>query len=136
MKVSIEEKKAEAIERMELMGIFRGVIDNFKDGKICESDSPFAACYWVNEEQKKRIEEFEKEYDALVYHVVHSYTEFGELESYLYVCDHKEEWGIDKGDIKYHYVLAYVYNKTEPEFSEIGTIMFEIGPAGGLLRIE
>lgn len=136
MNISINEKKKEAISRMKSMKIYKEIIDQFEKGIICESECPFGACYWINEDQKDRIKKFEEEYDALVYHVIHSYTDFGEMESYLYVSDHKDEWDMDNEDIKSNFVMAYVYNKTEPEFSEIGSIMFKVGPAGGLLRVH
>lgn len=134
MNISIEQKKAEAITRMKNMKMYEGVIEEFKNGKICESSPRYAACYWLTEEQEERVRKLEKEYDLTVYHVIHSYTDFGELENYLYVSDHEEDWEWDRCDIRSNYVMAYVYNKTAPELSEFGSIEFKVGVAGGLVR--
>ncbi len=131
-----EEKKAEAIQRMKEWKIFCGTVKDFEqENLVSESVPPVGACFWVNDEQKKRIAEFEEKYDALVYHVIHSYTEFGELENYLYVSDYPEEWEDDWNDIQEHRQMCYVYNLDMPEYSEVGTIGIKITPAAGLCRI-
>lgn len=81
----------------------------------------------------KMVREFEEKYNALVYHAVHSYTEFGELLSLLYVSDYEEEWPIDHEDIPYGVVMTYTINLDEPMFSEFGSICVKPA-AGGLLR--
>jgi primosomal protein N' len=79
------------------------------------------------------VEDFEAEYDALVYLVVRSYTEMGVLDSYFYVSDHKEEWDMDYDDLSDGYAMVYVYNQDEPAFSEFGSIGWrEAG--GGIVR--
>ena len=67
MKISIEKKKAEAIERMKALGIFPQTIEQFKDeGFISISEPPFGAFYWANDQDLKRVRQFEAEYNALV----------------------------------------------------------------------
>ena len=41
----------------------------------------------------------EEEYNALVYHVIHSPMEFGDCYNFLYVSDHPEEWEYDILDL-------------------------------------
>lgn len=136
MNISLEAKKAEAIERMKSWGIFPETIRQFEEeGKISESTPPWGVCYWLDEEQLARVRQFEKDYDALVYHVVHSYTEFGELENYLYVSDHEEEWPMDRESLAQHEQCVYVHNKDAEFCSEFGTIGLELTPAAGLRRI-
>lgn len=61
MNISLKEKKAEAINRMKSWGIFPDVIKQFeKDNLVSESAPPVGACFWLNEDQKKRVSEFEK----------------------------------------------------------------------------
>ena len=74
------EKKKEAIRRMQALNLFDGVIKQFiEDGYVSESAAPWGACYWLNDEQKERVKEFEEKYNALVYHVIHAYyKEIGE----------------------------------------------------------
>lgn len=102
MNVSMEDKKAEAVERMVLWGIFPETVRQFeKDGLISESIPPVGACFWVEGEQLERIRKFEEEHNALVYFVIHSYTNIGELENYLFVSDYSEEWEeYDRAGIK------------------------------------
>ena len=97
-----EEKKKEAIRRMQALNLFDGVIKQFiEDGYVNESVPPFGACYWLNDEQKKRVKEFEEKYNAFVYHVIHAfYEEIGEVEHYLYVGKSTEEWDMDMENIK------------------------------------
>ena len=67
MRISIEEKKAEAIERMKALGIFPQTIKQFKDeGYISISEPPLGAFYWAEGEDLERIRQFEDEHDELV----------------------------------------------------------------------
>ena len=97
------------------------------------SEPPLGANYWIEENQKEIIKQFEEEYNALVYFVIRSYTEFGTLDSFLYISDHEEEWKSDYEDIIDGYVYAYVYNYDVPEYSEIGSIAVR-ERFGGLIR--
>ena len=133
MKVSIENKKQEAIERMKTLGIFSQTIRQFKDGTVSYSE-PTGANYWLDEAQEKIVKEFEEEHNALVYFVIRSYTEFGKLDALLYVSDYEEEWEMDMEDIKDGYALAYVYNYDVPYFSEFGGIAVK-NRFGGLVRV-
>ena len=83
----------------------------------------------------KRKEEIEKTYNVLVFAVTHEYLEFGECYDFLYVSDYKSEW-------KYallpqrntFYARAYVWNKTDDNCSEFGTIgICSFG--GGIKRV-
>ena len=79
------------------------------------------------------VKRFEEKYNAVVYHVIHNYTEFGELYSLLYVSQHENEWDYDKDDIRDNIALCYVVNKDEENFSEFGSI--GIKPQfGGVIR--
>lgn len=135
MKVSREAKKAEAIKRMKVLDIFDETRRQFENADIVScSEPPIGANYWLDDEQKKIIEDFEEEYNALVYFVVRSYTQFGKLDSFLYVSDYEEEWEMDNEDLADGYVYAYVYNYDMPLFSEIGSIAVE-PRFGGLVRV-
>ena len=84
MNVTREEKKTEALARMKLWGIYAPIRKQFeKEDLVSESAPPLGACYWLDETQRKRVAEFEEKNNALVYHVIHSYTSLGEMESYL-----------------------------------------------------
>lgn len=135
MTVSREEKKIEALARMKKWGIFPETVKQFKnDDLISESTPPVGACFWIEGEQLERVRRFEEEHNALVYFVIHSYTNIGELENYLYVSDYPEEWEQDREDIGYGQQLCYVLNHDAPECSEFGSIGIALTPAAGLRR--
>lgn len=86
MNASIEAKKAEAVERMKLWGIYPPIIKCFEqEGIVSESAPPLGTCSQLEGEQLERVRKFEENYNAVVYHVIHSFTNIGELESYLFV---------------------------------------------------
>ena len=135
MTISREEKKIEAVARMKLWGIFPQTVEQFeKEELVSASEPPVGACYWLDEAQQKRVKEFEERNNALVYHVIRSFTTIGEMESYLYVSDYPEEWEQDRADIQGSEHLVYTYNKDAPDCSEFGYIGVARTPAAGLKR--
>lgn len=135
MNVTREEKKAEALARMKLWGIYAPIRKQFeKEDLVSESAPPLGACYWLDEAQRKRVAEFEEKNNALVYHVIHSHTSLGEMESYLYVSDYPEEWPMDREDLSAGQQLVYEFNHDMPDCSEFGSIGVALTPAAGLRR--
>jgi len=135
MNISIEEKKTEAVLRMQAWGIYPETVKQFRnDNKVSISIPPWYGYFWLDEDQEKRVKEFEKKYSALVYVAILSHTNIGDMESYLYVSDHKKEWKMDREDILNRESLAYVYNLSYPDCSEIGTIGVYRTPAASLAR--
>lgn len=63
-----------------------------------------------------------------------SYTTIGKMDSYLYVSDHREEWGDDRVGLENGEALCYVYNHDMPDCSEIGYIGIAKTNAAGLNR--
>ena len=133
MKVTIEEKKTEALERMKMLNLYPNIIREFEKDNILNLSENGGFLYWLDDQQKECVSEFETEHNALVYHVIHNYTEFGELLTFLYVSDSKDEWGYDRADLKDGYACAYVKNLDEEAFSEFGSIAFR-QQFGGLVR--
>ena len=130
-----EEMKAEAIARMRQLHLYPETIRQFeRENLISESAPPFGACYWLNEAQRECVRQLESKYNILIYHVIHSFTTIGEMESYLYVDPYTEEWEDDRADLKEGTTVAYVYNCDEPLFSEFGYIGIHLTPAAGLER--
>ena len=132
MNVSIEIKKEEAIKRMKALGIISQTIQQFKSGMVSYSE-PTGANYWLDDEQKAIVKAFEEEHNALVYFVIRSYTNFGKMDSILYVSDYDEEWEMDNADIKDGYAMAYVHNYDMLDCSEFGSIGIQ-ERIGGLVR--
>ena len=136
MNVSRENKKIEAINRMKGFELFAPCIKAFKDRNEVQLSEITGGLYEFsgNEELTTKVKEFEQEYNALVYHVIHTYTQFGELYNFLYVSDYEEEWEMDQDDIKDNYVRCYVWNKDDDICSEFGTIAVR-QLFGGLVRV-
>ena len=135
-KVTRENKKKEALKRMEKLGLFKPCIKAFDKYDELQLTEPTGGLYEFNdnEELNAKVKEFEAEYDALVYHVIHTYTQFGELFNFLYVSDYEEEWEMDNADIEDGYAMAYVWNKSDDWMSEIGSIVVS-ERFGGLVRV-
>lgn len=135
MNVSKEIKKAEAINRMKTLDLYNPYIKDFKDkDEIFLSETTGGVYeFGENTELCDKVKEFEAEYNGLVYHVIHTFTEFGELYNFLYVSDHQEEWEMDNEDIAAGYALVYVWNKDCDWCSEFGSIGVR-GVGGGIVR--
>lgn len=139
MKVSREIKKTEAINRMRAMDIIPDAINQFKNDdvvmiSIMAAEPPFGGLYWLGDEEKEMVREFEQEYNALVYLVVRSFTNIGTMDNIFYVSDHQDEWFMDNADIDERYACVYVINHDMPDCNEFGSIAWKsIG--GGILRV-
>ncbi len=130
-----EKQKREAIERMKMLKIYSQAIKEFEKENVINVSEHGGILFWLNDEQQEMVKQFEEKYNAIVYHVIHNYTEFGELYSLLYVSQHENEWDYDKDDIKHNIALSYVVNINEECFSEFGSI--GIKPQyGGVIRIN
>ena len=126
-------QRTEALKRMELLKLHENVIDDFKEIALLNQSELGGILYWVEGETEKKIHEWEEKTGNLVYHVIHDYTEFGELLSLLYVSTYEDEWETDREDIQDGYALAYVMNLTDDWCSEYGSI--GIRPQwGGVVR--
>ena len=136
MNVSMETKKAEAIKRMKVLDLYKPYINLFeKDNQIFLSEMTGGVYeFYENTALIEKVKEFEAEHNALVYHVIHTMTGFGELYSFLYVSDYEEEWEMDNEDIADGYVMSYVWNKTDEWCSEFGSIAVK-NRFGGIVRV-
>ena len=129
----MERKKQEALERMRSLKLYPNIIKEFEKENIVNMSESGGFLYWLTDEQKEIVSEFEQEYDSLVYHVIHNFTEFGELLTLFYVSDDEEEWEYDREDLKNGYACAYVKNLSDDMCSEFGAICFR-QQFGGLIR--
>ncbi|MDU2025372.1 MAG: hypothetical protein E6729_07400 [Finegoldia magna] len=122
----------EAIKRMKLIRIFDKTIDEFKEeGTI--SKSIRGGLYWIDNDDEKRVQEFEEKYNAVVYSIIENNTEFGKIQALFYVSKNVDEWNLDVEDLENGISNCYVYNLDCPEFSEFGAIGFR-NVFGGLIR--
>ena len=135
-------QKEEAVARLEilkskgLMGCVKRAFDTKKQtvyysdygGLFFFDDRGGAKQEWID-----LVKKFEEDYGALVYHITHEYTSFGELLDLFFVSKYEEEWNYDRNDLYNGYSYAYVINLSEPLFSEFGTIGYKTF-GGGLIR--
>lgn len=128
----------EIIKRMKRLQLHGNVLRDFKRKKrllnmsepIKFGNAVIGALYWVEDKEVlDKIAEVEKEYDVTVYHLIHNMTEFGELYSMLYVENNEEEYEYDNELLNEGIQYAYVWNKSDDDMSELGTI--GIKPSGG-----
>ena len=120
--------KDEAIRRMGLLKIHEDgahtcLADFKKNGNVWKSEF-YGILYWLDDEEKAIVKEFEekhKEHQILVYHCYKAHTEFGEILYMLYVSNQDGEAEEFDEDLKSGIVFCYAYNMTEPCFSEFGS---------------
>lgn len=127
------EQKQEALNRMRMLDIYSPAIKEFEKENVVNKSEHGGMLYWLDENEQEFVKEFEEKYNAVVYHIIHNYTEFGELYSLLFVSQHKEEWDWDNEDIKNNIAMVYVKNIDEDAFSEFGSIGIK-SQFGGLVR--
>ena len=137
MKVTREIKKVEAIKRMKALKLFEPCIEHFEKYDEVQLSEMNGGLYEFGRYAKlvAKVKEFEVEHNALVYHVIHTYTSFGELFSFLYVSDYDEEWEMENDDLNDGYVFSYVWNKDDEWCSEFGGIAVK-NRFGGLIRVN
>ncbi len=126
-------QKEEAIKRMKMLKLHENAIKEFKESNVINKSENGGMLYWLEDKEKAIVKEFETKHNMLVYHIIHNYTDFGELYALLYVSNDEEEWGYDQEDIMTGSVIAYVKNVTDEWCSEFGSI--GVKPRfGGLVR--
>lgn len=137
MNISRENKKVEAIKRMKALKLFGPCIKAFEERNEVQLSEMTGGLYEfsADAELNAKVKAFEEEYNALVYHVIRTFTEFGELYSFMYVSDYESEWELDNEDIADGYSMAYVWNKNDDWCSEFGSIAVR-EKFGGLVRIS
>lgn len=113
--------KAEAIDRMNILGIREDAVDDFINHDeiyISKGNNLLK----LTDEQKDIVKHFEDDYNNVVYHCVESTTMFGKMFNMLFVSEFDEEWEYDRYGLPKGEVLAMVENITYPENSDMGTI--------------
>ena len=131
-KVGRKEMKEEAIRRMQTLGVLDDVIEKFKQDKLQMSE--FGILFDLPEDVKKIVSDYEKDYGNLVYHVIHSVANIGEMYELCFVSQYMDDWEYEREMLKHNIVYAHVENKTFPENSESGSIQVK-NHHGSLYRV-
>ena len=136
MNTTLEERKIKAIELMKKLDIYKPYIKGFeKDNDVCFFEG-FGG-FWVYQEPEiyEKMKKIEEKYNCTVYATTHEFTEFGELYDFLLVTDYKEEWdNLVVKENNTYFAFAYVWNTTDDNSSELGTICLQ-SFGGGIRRI-
>lgn len=134
MEITREEMVKEALDRMKLLRLHQNAVREFRDECKLNLSGVYGALYWLNDEQKKLVRDWEEKTGNLVYHVIHNRMEFGEMLNLLYISRNPEEWMKDRTDIQNEEALVYVINLDDDVCSEYGYI--GIRPMfGGVIRV-
>lgn len=136
MNTTLEERKIKALEFMKKLDIYKPYIKGFKENdEVCFFEGFGGFWAWQDEELQSKIKKLKEKYNCTVYAVTHEYTDFGELYDFLIVTDYKEEWNDLLNSVQGgYYAFAYVWNKTDDDLSEFGTISLQ-SFGGGIRRI-
>lgn len=124
------QQKAEAAKRMRLLGVEEEHIQDFeRDGKIYFSAAD-KTLPELSTEDMEIIEEFENDYQALVYMVIRKDTEYGMKDALLYVSNDENDWPLEEDELKMSYAFTHVINHRCPEVLEFHRIDFSGTPDG------
>lgn len=136
MNTTFDERKQKALELMKKLDIYKPYIDGFnKENEVCYFENFAGFWAWQDEDLMKKVKQIEEKYNCTVYAITHEYTEFVECYDFLLVTDYKEEWEyLLESNRNNHYAFAYVWNKTDNDCSELGTIVVA-NFGGGIRRI-
>ena len=131
-----EQRKEYAVKLMKKLNIYKPYIEGFiEENNVCYFERYAGFWAFQDEELLEKINKIEEKYNCTVYAVTHDFAEFGELYNFLIVTSYKEDWDeLLIGDNTTKYAYAYVWNKTDNDCSEFGTIVIN-KLYGGLRRI-
>ncbi len=121
MRVSYEEKKAEALERMQLMGLPAEQIEAFRKEGMLRLDVYGASWQWVDAETMRKVRILENDHRALFYLGIRSRTPWGTMVAWPLVSDYREDWPYEREKLS-EQAYCWVENETVPDFSEPGSV--------------
>lgn len=135
LKVKKKLIKKEAIQRMKILGLHQNVLDDFiNENKLNKSETSLGSLHWLDKKEIEMVKDFETKHNAVVYHIIHTFSNLGETYELLFITQEKEEWEAEKVDLKNGFALAYVIVVGYSPDSEMGYIGIE-NKNGGLVRV-
>ena len=133
----MDPKKELALKCLEALKIYGPYVRKFQSKKTIPCFFENFGGFWVDQEPEiyNKMKQIEKEYNCTVYAITHEFTQFGECYSFLLVTNYKSEWkNLVVTENGTHYAFAYVWNKTDDDCSEFGTVIVK-SALGGITRI-
>lgn len=135
MTTNSEKMKALAVETLKRLNVYAPYIRKFAAKKSTVTMFERFVGYYIDglsdtdikEELLAKIEEVEKRYEGVVYAVLHYFFDDSEMYAFLLVSKYNlEEYGepvlFDTEHSHIKFALAYVWNKTHDDCSELGDI--------------
>lgn len=127
-------QKKECLNRMKMLKLHTNAIKEFRQtGTVNASEGGFL--YWIEDNEKDIVRNFEQEHNAVVYHIVRHCVGGNACLALFYVSNNPDEWEMDRSDISNNTPFVYVLNEDEPAFSEFGTIGIACR-FGGIIRVS
>ena len=126
------QQKQEALKRMVKLSLEPDIIVEFFENNTVYL-SQQGVKFFLEDDEKKIVEEFEKKWNSVVYYIIKDSTRVGELLTLFYVSEHTDEWHKDNADIERNLQNCYVKNLSIEHFSEFGFVGF-INFYGNLIR--
>lgn len=134
-----EQMKERAVRNLKELNCFPAYKEKFRRSNVVTMYEGYGG-YYVDETQNSEllpiIEDIEKQYNGMIYAVIHNIMEFGDCYTFLWQTSYEEDDAYSvqtEGNV--HYTFAYVYNKDCPDWSEFGTVGI-ISRFGGLIRVS
>ena len=128
-------KKAEAIKWMKILGFNEDAIKQFEEhDTVLVCSGPAGDIHEATPAQLKAIQDFEHQWDNVVYLIVESCACFGHMDSLLFVGNYPDEWEEDRAMLSEGYALTWTMNLDHPFCSDMGDIYVERTANGGLVR--
>ncbi len=124
--------KNEAIKRMRKLRLSPYVISMYSKGLLCKSYED--RLFELNAQERDSVEDYERDNNVYIYHVIQVNTNFGMIYMYLYVPTDDNTWIDENDDIDNGLVLCYANNISNPSLSQNGDISFKT-VFGALRRI-
>ena len=128
------QQKQEALKRMVKLSLEPDIIVEFMENNTVYLSAQ-GVKFFLEDDEKKIVEEFEKKWNSVVYYVIRESTGVGELLTLFYVSEHTDEWDKDNIDIERNLQNCYVKNLSNEHFSEFGYVGF-VNLFGNLIRTK
>ncbi len=128
------EQKTEAVKRMHEIGIASHIIQVFEENGIVSLSEDGEFLHRLDEDEQKMVDNFEKEYQCLVYHVLKSTGNLGFVYTFLIVTRNSNDWELQlaphvcNGETATQ-ALAYVINNAW-KCREFGDVVINVDAEG------
>lgn len=119
------EQKTEAVNRMKAIGIASHVIRDYEENGTVFLSEDGETQRRLDRNEQEMVNDFEKENQALVYHILKTSTVLGAIYSLLFVSRYPYDWKSDREDLGEGEALACVINADMP-CREMGAIGFRL----------